>query len=132
MSAPGLFLNAPARRELSAGEVIYSEGDAGEQMYGIIEGSVELRKGGSVVATLGPDDVFGERALIDHHPRDLTAVATARTVLAEMDQYLFLFLVDQSPRFALDIMGALAGRLRQYDEWVASLSGRSPRGTDEG
>jgi CRP-like cAMP-binding protein len=122
MSARALFLNTPNRREVGAGEVIYAEGETGTYMYGIIDGSVELSKGAVTVASLGPDDIFGERALVDNHPRDLTAVATSPTTLAELDRYLFLFLVDQSPKFALDIMGALAGRLRSYDNWIASLA----------
>ncbi len=121
MSVRSLFLSAPERRFVAAGEVIYAEGEPGTHMYGLVEGAIELRKRGAVVALLGPDDVFGERALIDNRPRDLTAVATEPTVIAEIDRYLFLFLVDQSPTFALDIMGALAERLRAYDNWVASL-----------
>jgi CRP-like cAMP-binding protein len=121
MSVRSLFLNARERRTAVPGEVIYAEGDSGTHMYGIIEGSVELQKSGAVVARLGPDEVFGERVLIDDHPRDLTAVAVEPTVLAEVDRYLFLFLVDESPKFALDIMGALAARLRNYDNWVTNL-----------
>jgi CRP/FNR family transcriptional regulator, cyclic AMP receptor protein len=101
--------------------MIYAEGDSGTHMYGIIEGAVELRKSGAPVARLEADEVFGERVLIDDHPRDLTAVAVEPTVLVEVDRYLFLFLVDERPKFALDIMGALAMRLRDYDNWVGSL-----------
>jgi CRP/FNR family transcriptional regulator, cyclic AMP receptor protein len=121
MSVRSLFLNAPQRRTAAPGDVIYREGDKGTHMYGIVEGRIALQKSNTVVATLGPNDVFGERALIDEHPRDLTAIAVEPTVLAEVDRYLFLFLVDQSATFALDIMGALAERLRNYDNWVASL-----------
>ena len=119
MTARSLFLNAPVQKKVQAGEVIYSEGDLGEHMYGMIEGTVELRKGSAVVATLGADDVFGERALIDHLPRDLTAIATTHATVAEIDRYLFLFLVDASPVFAIDIMGSLAGRLRDYENRIA-------------
>lgn len=121
MSVRSLFLNTPQRRAVAPGDVIYAEGEAGTHMYGIVDGAVELRKAGFVVASLGRNDVFGERALIDDRPRDLTAIAVEPTVLAEVDRYLFLFLVDQSPTFALDVMGALATRLRNYDDWVASL-----------
>ena len=116
MATESLFLNAPDHRTVAAGDVIYAEGDAGTHMFGIVSGSVELRKGSVVVVSLGPEDVFGERALIDHRPRNLTAVATTQTVLAEIDQRLFLFLVHESSTFALGIMGALASRLRNYDE----------------
>ncbi|HEV8063398.1 MAG TPA: cyclic nucleotide-binding domain-containing protein [Acidimicrobiales bacterium] len=124
MTARSLFINAPVHRTVAAGEVIYSEGDVDEHMFGIVEGGVELRKGDVAVAVLGPEDVFGERALVDRLPRNLTAVATAETVLAEIDRGLFLFLVDQSPTFALEIMGALASRLRDYDDWVAGRPNR--------
>jgi CRP/FNR family cyclic AMP-dependent transcriptional regulator len=123
VSAEGLFLNAPDHRTVAAGEPVYEEGEIGDHMYGIVSGTVELRKGSFVVATLGVNDVFGERALIDNLPRNLNAVATEKTVLAEIDRGLFLFLVHETPTFALGIMGALASRLRDYDEVVAGRMG---------
>ena len=119
MPTDSLFMNAPDHVDVPAGHVVYSEGDTGDHMYGIVEGTVALTKGRTVIAVLGPDDVFGERALIDHLPRNVTAVATSDTTLAEIDRRLFLFLVHESPTFALGIMGALASRLRAYDELVA-------------
>jgi CRP/FNR family transcriptional regulator, cyclic AMP receptor protein len=122
VQAESLFLNAPIHRKVSAGEAFYVEGEAGTHMFGVVSGTVELRKGSVVVASLGPGDVFGERALIDHLPRNLDAVATADTTVAEIDRGLFLFLIHETPTFALAIMGALASRLRHYDELVAESS----------
>jgi CRP-like cAMP-binding protein len=119
MPTDSLFMNAPDHVDIPAGHVVYAEGDTGDHMYGIVEGTVTLAKGPTVIAVLGPGDVFGERALIDHLPRNVTAVAGSDTTLAEIDRRLFLFLVHESPTFALGIMGALAGRLRAYDEMVA-------------
>jgi CRP/FNR family cyclic AMP-dependent transcriptional regulator len=121
MATNSLFLNAPDHRTVVAGEEIYCEGEVGSHMYGIVTGAVELRKGSVVVAILGPNDVFGERALIDHLPRNVTAVAVAETALADIDRKTFLFLVHESPTFALGIMGALASRLRDYDERFGAL-----------
>jgi CRP-like cAMP-binding protein len=112
----GLFQNADTTRPVAPGEVVFAEGDAGEHMFGVIEGGVELRKGGLVVSTLGAGDVFGEMALIDSSPRSLSAVAAVDTTLATIDRHLFLFLVHETPTFALDVMGSLAGRIRLYDE----------------
>jgi CRP-like cAMP-binding protein len=126
MATESLFLNAPEHRTVPSGEVIYAEGDAGTHMFGIVSGSVALRKGGVVVANLGPEDVFGERALIDHLPRNLTAVATSETTLAEIDRRLFLFLVHESSTFALGIMKALASRLRNYDELFGDAAVATP------
>lgn len=118
MKAESLFLNAPVHRTVSAGEVIYAEGESGTHMYGVVTGAVDLRKGPVTVASLGPDDVFGERALIDGLPRNLTAIATEESTLAEIDRNLFLFLVHETPTFALGIMDALAKRLRAYDDMI--------------
>jgi CRP/FNR family cyclic AMP-dependent transcriptional regulator len=120
MTADSLFLNAPVHRTVSVGDAIYREGDTGTHMYGVVAGAVELRKGSTVVASLGPNDVFGERALIDLLPRNLSAIAIVETTLAEIDRGLFLFLVHETPTFALGIMGALASRLRDYDELFGS------------
>lgn len=122
MATESLFINAPEHRMVPAGEIIYTEGEAGSHMFGIVSGSVTLRKGSVTVALLGPDDVFGERALIDSLPRNLTATADCETILAEIDRRLFLFLVHESPTFALGIMKALATRLRDYDELFGGSS----------
>jgi CRP-like cAMP-binding protein len=129
MPTDSLFINAPEHRTVPEGDVVYAEGDEGTYMFGIVAGSVQLLKGSVVVATLGPNDVFGERALIDRLPRNLTAIATTETTLAEIDRRLFLFLVHESSTFALGIMGALASRLRNYDELFGeSAAGSSPQG----
>lgn len=112
MKVTGLFLNAQWTLEVPEGAVIFHEGDTGAEMYGIVEGTVELRSGGKVLRTLGPDDVFGEMALVDQSPRSAAAVAESPCVLAVIDRRRFLFLVQETPTFALQVMSAMASRLR--------------------
>jgi CRP/FNR family cyclic AMP-dependent transcriptional regulator len=85
-------------------------------MYGVIEGRVSLRRGDDVLAELGPDEVFGEMAMVDHSSRSRTAVAEVDTVLAVIDRHSFLFLVHETPMFAIQVMSTLAERLRARDE----------------
>ncbi len=66
-------------------------------MYGIVEGEIQLRTTDGIIATLGPDEVFGEVAIIDSSPRMATAVATTDTILAVIDRHQFLFLVHETP-----------------------------------
>ena len=106
MKVTGLFNNAQRTEEYPAGSEIFRQGDAGSEMYGVVQGTVELRVGDAVVRTLEADDVFGEMALIDASPRSATAVATTDTVLAVIDQHRFLFLVQETPMFALQVMSA--------------------------
>jgi CRP/FNR family transcriptional regulator, cyclic AMP receptor protein len=96
----------------AAGEVIFSEGDLGDAMYGVLDGTVELRHGDQVLERLGEQGAFGELALIDNSPRNLTAIAVEDTTLAVIDRRHFLYLVHETPMFALHIMSTLADRLR--------------------
>lgn len=109
----GLFHNATDTRKVSAGSVIFSEGDLGAEMFGIVEGEVELRGTSGLIGRLGPQEVFGEMALVDDLPRSATAVATADTTLAVVDRRRFLFLVQETPMFALEVMSVMADRIRQ-------------------
>jgi len=109
---PGLFANAKETVELAPGQVLFRENDSGAEMFGVISGQIELRKGDRLVATIGPNGVFGEMALIDNAPRSLDAVATQDTVLAAIDRRRFLFLVTETPTFALQVMSTMADRLR--------------------
>jgi CRP-like cAMP-binding protein len=109
----GLFRNADEVKHTPAGTVIFSEGDAGTEMFGVISGAVELRSGDTMLAKLGPDDVFGEMALVDSSPRMATATALEDSELAVITRRHFLFLVHETPTFALQVMAALADRLRR-------------------
>ena len=112
MKVIGLFKNAQNILTVPAGEVVFQEGQPGEEMYGVVEGEIELRTTNRVIATLGPDDVFGEMALVDSAPRMASATATTDTVLAVINRQRFLFLVHETPMFALSVMSAMADRFR--------------------
>jgi CRP-like cAMP-binding protein len=116
MPATNLFLNETDPRQFKAGEKIFGEGDAGDYMYGVIEGEVEIRKGGKVVDTIGPGGIFGEMALIDHTGRSATAVAKSDCKAAQIGEKRFYFLVQQTPNFALHLLRVLTDRLRHQSQ----------------
>jgi len=113
MRVAGLFKNAQRTMQVAAGGVIFEEGDPGEEMFGIVEGEIELHTTTRVIATLGVDDIFGEMAVVDRSPRMATAVAVTDSVLAVIDRQRFLFLVGETPMFALSVMSAMAKRFRE-------------------
>ena len=100
-----------------ANEIIFSEGDPGDTMYIIAEGSVEIfqeSEGGKVVlARLGPRDLFGEIALLTDLPRTATALATQSTRLLPIRQSEFFNRVKSDPELALYILQVLIMRLRR-------------------
>ncbi len=111
-----LFLNETDPKHFRAGERIFGEGDAGDFMYGVIEGQVEILKGGKVVDTVGPGGIFGEMALIDHTARSATAVAKSDCKTAQIGEKRFYFLVQQTPNFALHLLRLLTDRLRHHSQ----------------
>jgi len=108
-----LFRHSSNLRAFNKGDVIFKEGDPGDEMFVVIKGVVDLRVGKKTVMTLEADEVFGEMALVDHQPRSASAVAATDCELAAVDGKNFLFLVGQAPNFALQMMQVLASRLRQ-------------------
>lgn len=98
------------------GEIIFAEGDPGDKMYVIRSGEVEILIDGTVLEVLTPGGIFGEMALIDGSPRVATARAKTACEVAPLSEKTFLFLVHETPFFAIAVMRTLVGRLRRMDE----------------
>ncbi|MEP7067601.1 MAG: cyclic nucleotide-binding domain-containing protein [Usitatibacter sp.] len=111
-----MFVNEANPRVCPAGEVIFRAYDMGAEMYVVLSGEIELTIGSRVVETLGPGEPFGEMALIDQTPRTATAIARTDCDLAVISEKRFLFMVQQTPHFALQIMKVMADRLRKMNE----------------
>jgi CRP/FNR family cyclic AMP-dependent transcriptional regulator len=99
-------------RSLKAGSVIFREGDAANELFVIKSGEVRIQIGNRTITELGQDCIFGEMALIDSEPRSATAIAVTDVELVPVSEKQFLFLVSQTPYFALKVMRVLARRLR--------------------
>ena len=110
-----LFAQSPDIKTIQAGTVIFTVGDLGDVMYGVIEGEVELRVQDQVVEVIAAGDVFGEGALVQVPPlRASTAVARTDCKLAAVDASHFKFLVQETPLFALEVIRSLSNRLRAF------------------
>jgi CRP/FNR family transcriptional regulator, cyclic AMP receptor protein len=101
----------PAR--FASGDIIFAEGDKGDKMYVVRAGEVEIERDGKVVETLSSGGIFGEMALIDGSPRAATARAKTACEVAPITEKSFLFLVHETPFFAIAVMRTLAERLRR-------------------
>ena len=103
-------------RNFVKGKTIFKEGDLGDEFFVVVRGKVEIRSGDRHFETLGPDGIFGEMALIDDNPRSATAVALTDVTVAPIKENQFLFLVQNAPFFALNVMRVLARRLRRQNK----------------
>jgi CRP/FNR family transcriptional regulator, cyclic AMP receptor protein len=99
-------------RSFKQGELIFKKDDPATELYVIQSGRVEIQYGNRLLDTLEEHNIFGEMALIDSAPRSATAVASTDVVLIPVSEKQFLFLVSETPFFALMVMRVLARRLR--------------------
>jgi len=105
-------------RRVRAGGVIFREGERADELFVIKSGYVRIQVGNRAMADLAADNIFGEMALIDSEPRCATAVAITDVELVPISEKQFLFLVIQTPYFALKLMRVLAQRLRVTNKIV--------------
>ena len=111
---------------IAKGDVLFNEGQLGDQMYIITEGKVKLGHTSpdgreSILAILGPGELLGELSLFDPGPRPATAVAlTDVSALGLGHQALRPWLTGR-PEVAESLLQALAQRLRRTNETLADL-----------
>lgn len=120
MSTIDIFRHFDNKVEYKAGSVIVEAGTTGHDMYVVGQGEAEIRVGNRVVETIGPGKFFGEMALIDDSPRSATVVAKSDVQLVPVSRERFMFLVQNTPFFAIEVMQALVARLRHMDTLLTS------------
>jgi CRP/FNR family transcriptional regulator, cyclic AMP receptor protein len=113
MKLPQIFSNPTNIRAYSKDAVIFQKGDEALEMFVVQSGEVDICIGGSVVETIGPDGFFGEMSIIDDTVRSADATAKTDCTLLPVNRHHFLFMVDETPLFAIHVMRGMAERLRK-------------------
>ena len=122
MNFGNLFKDAKTIKECKAGETIFVEGQPRDVMYIILEGDVDIQQHGRSVYTARPGELLGEMAMIDAQGRSASAVALSPCRLAVVDEKQFLFLVQETPNFALEVMRVLVDRLRRQEREKTAIT----------
>jgi CRP-like cAMP-binding protein len=104
---------AAAADELSlpAGVALMREGERGREFVVIVEGEVEVQKGGRRLRTMGPGEFAGEIALVADVPRTATVTATAPVRLLVLSDHAFQRLIRETPSIASKVLAVLGERL---------------------
>ena len=101
-----------------AEEIIFNAGSVADEMYVVIEGSVDIVYNNKVLETLNAGDIFGEMALIDDNPRSATAVAKTDCRVLPINENKFDDLIQSptvGPNFMLHIMKVMSERIRKLN-----------------
>ena len=97
-------------RSLAAGEVVYREGDAVTTVLVLVDGQLEIERGGLVVNSHRvPGSVVGELGALLHQPRSATVTAAVPSVVREIGDPDEFFAAH--PQVGLEVARQLAGRL---------------------
>ena len=107
----GLIAGIADEIDLRAGKTLTREGEQGREFFVLLDGRVEVRRGGRKRDVLGAGDFLGEIALVSRTPR--TATVTAETpvrALVIRDQE-FRALLERVPAIQTKVLEALADRL---------------------
>ncbi len=100
------------------GSVIFRPGERGECMFGLLEGTVDLSWNGDAGhERIQAGDVFGAGALVTQdHRRFGEARAVTACRLLVMNREKFLFAVQESPMFAIELLASIDLRLRRLKD----------------
>lgn len=112
MQNQDFFSQIEKYQSFTPGQVIFREGEPGSSLYIVAEGQIDIARGERILETVGPGGILGELALIDDKPRSASAIARTDCLLAPINRDHFLALVQRTPLFALQVMRAMANRLR--------------------
>lgn len=116
--------DAGVDKKYADGEVVFKQGDTGNEMYIVRSGKVKIfrTKDGkeTMLAHLKPDDFFGEMAFFGDQPRSASVVAVGETTLQVVDKRAFMHLIKAPVVWS--IMEKMSDRIREIDDKVEDLS----------
>ncbi len=98
--------------QYKAGDTIVRQGEVGVGFFLILQGQVEVRSNGKVLATLSTGGFFGEMSLIDDQPRSANVVAVQPTKCFALTTWSFSSILSSHPEIAMPILKEVVKRLR--------------------
>lgn len=119
------------------GVTILREGQiGGRDFFVLIEGSVEIRDNGALLATRGPNALFGEIAFIANRRRTASVIAAADCVLLRVMADRMKAMLERNPMVAWKLMEAISrlvcDRYIELDKRVKELLKDAPAPLQEG
>jgi len=116
--------------DCKAGTTLFRAGDEGNAMYLIEQGKVRIcvraKDGHEVTLTeFSRGDFFGEMVLLDGQRRSADARVAEDSQLAMLSREHFLSFMRSNPNVALEMLTALAHRLRRTDELLRHTATRN-------
>ncbi|RWA15480.1 Crp/Fnr family transcriptional regulator [Mycolicibacterium brumae DSM 44177] len=108
------------------GHRVFREGEPGDRLYIIASGTVKIGRSApdgreSLLALLGPADIFGELAIFDPGPRTSTVTTLTEVEAVSMDREALHSWITGRPQIAEQLLRVLARRLRRTNNALSDL-----------
>ncbi len=97
-----------------AGDVVIREGDTGDALYLIVEGTIGISAGGVPTGKrLGSRDVIGELSILTGDPRSVTCTAESEVLALRIHREPFWQLMRERPEVPVGLVKILTGYIRK-------------------
>ncbi len=115
-------------RQLDSGELLFNQGDSGDELFIVQEGGIAIyvpskdNPGAErPIRIFGPGEALGEMALIDNRPRSVSARAIDASAVLVLTGDDFRRLLRQYPDMAITVMGGLSDRIRYTTDFLSEV-----------
>lgn len=113
-----LYKVAPMLQEIAvaAGEDIIKEGENGDCMYLVYDGSMRVHKESHTIAEIPAKSIVGELSLLTNAPRSASISAIEPSILLRLDQTDFFYTLGDSPELSQGLLRVLIERLNNQSK----------------
>ncbi|MDH4320168.1 MAG: cyclic nucleotide-binding domain-containing protein [Desulfobulbaceae bacterium] len=115
-----LFAAAVTEISIAPGEVLFREGEPGQEMFVLVAGALRICKDKRIITMLRPGDYVGEMAILEAKPRSATVEAAAPSRLLKITSDQFRQYLANQPRSLVSMMTTLSRRVRHDTETIAA------------
>jgi len=126
----GILASRLVQRSFKAGQVIFNQGEPGDEMYIVAEGQVNIYLPGEAsrrvsLKDLARGEYFGELGLFDDKPRSASALATTDTLLLGLTRSMLAAYLETRPQAAMPILRTMADRLRETNSLLSQRAAKN-------
>lgn len=123
----GLAVRQVFERALGRGDLLFEEGDAGDAVYVVQTGQIELTREGPdgprLLSRKGPGDLIGEMDVLLGSLRTASARALSGSRVLQLDATTFEAMCIEQPEIAIRVIQQLAARAKNLERRLAALGG---------
>jgi CRP-like cAMP-binding protein len=107
-----LIASIAKQNQVEAGQTLVERDHVLDALYVVLEGRIDMERGGRTLFTVGPDETIGNWALFDRQPSVVRAVAAEPTWLLRIDREDFYDMLADHSEMTRELFFALFKRVR--------------------